>query len=509
NLTTPASSRSASKSPCRFGSVKAERHVNDKKWVSEQYAKVRRYLQEHTNCQDHIPDAIRPPTINTFVYVMDLLLKEIDSRVDMTVANYKDVVLNRLKVLHYPGSVSNSLLKTVNTMHAWPQVMSIFAWLIDFIAFIRRARVPSQPLFEPDIDHQKIKVLFVFGVCKTFHNLFQYVINYVFERYKLYNNNEDQTAADMAFKEEFEKILNIDPEEADRLKHEIDDLSQLKEQQLDQLKEINKDNDLLNSQVSHMESETDSLYAEDEEKQKDVDEELRYLNERIIRKRQEIKEKEENTAKLNEAVTTQPYTYEEKIEMQKQIDEIQHTLDLEKERVAVKRQIETDADAKLAEARQRVETEIYRLNNEVMRLALVEPELNILRLRETDFTSQDFYDEVRRVVENKKIAEKKIGEELEALGAYIAQSTSENEGRKQRLEGLNETIERLTEEENKTDEQIRKLDNEMENEIRTSIFDHCVGLLHDVHAEEGNILGDLQKLSSIGSSASSQEENFR
>jgi SMC interacting uncharacterized protein involved in chromosome segregation len=107
---TPSSSRSKSKSPFKFGSAKAERYVNDKKWVSAQYQKVHIYLQDHPTCPENIPDIIKPPTINTFVYVINLLLKEIDPRVEINTTNYKDIVLNTLKKLHYPGNISNSLL---------------------------------------------------------------------------------------------------------------------------------------------------------------------------------------------------------------------------------------------------------------------------------------------------------------------------------------------------------------------------------------------------------------
>jgi hypothetical protein len=125
---TPSSSRSKSKSPFKLGSAKAERYVNDKKWVSAQYQKVSKkfeisvilyfflqvhiYLQDHPTCPENIPDIIKPPTINTFVYVINLLLKEIDPRVEINTTNYKDIVLNTLKKLHYPGNISNSLLKT-------------------------------------------------------------------------------------------------------------------------------------------------------------------------------------------------------------------------------------------------------------------------------------------------------------------------------------------------------------------------------------------------------------
>lgn len=70
------------------------------------------YLNEmYCSNPDQVID-LKPPTLNSFAYVVNLLMKEIDPRVEITVVNYKDIVFNMLKSLRYPGSISLSLLKT-------------------------------------------------------------------------------------------------------------------------------------------------------------------------------------------------------------------------------------------------------------------------------------------------------------------------------------------------------------------------------------------------------------
>ncbi|CAH1109712.1 unnamed protein product [Psylliodes chrysocephalus] len=46
---------------------------------------------------------------------------------------YHEEIVNKLKKLHYPGTMSISTLKSVNTMHCWPQVIGMCGWLIDKI----------------------------------------------------------------------------------------------------------------------------------------------------------------------------------------------------------------------------------------------------------------------------------------------------------------------------------------------------------------------------------------
>lgn len=60
---------------------------------------------------DQVVD-LKPPTLSSFAYVVNHLMKEIDPRVEITESNYKDIVFNMLKSLRYPGSISMSLLKT-------------------------------------------------------------------------------------------------------------------------------------------------------------------------------------------------------------------------------------------------------------------------------------------------------------------------------------------------------------------------------------------------------------
>lgn len=57
---------------------------------------------------------IKPPTINTFVQLVNVLFKSLDARLNVNMSNYKEEIIKWLKILHYPGQINSSLLKTGN-----------------------------------------------------------------------------------------------------------------------------------------------------------------------------------------------------------------------------------------------------------------------------------------------------------------------------------------------------------------------------------------------------------
>lgn len=121
---------------------------------------IRQFVQE----KDPEIDSLNPPTLNSFIKVMNLLFEALDSRsVPITKENYKEKIILELKFYNYPVVVSQSFLKTgkiidniftlftyivhfffflflVNTKHNWPQVLSIWSWLIQLIKFVKNPR---------------------------------------------------------------------------------------------------------------------------------------------------------------------------------------------------------------------------------------------------------------------------------------------------------------------------------------------------------------------------------
>lgn len=55
---------------------------------------------------------LRPPNLQTFVMTINILLKEFDNRINITMQNYKEEVPILLKLFNYPGNITVSMMKT-------------------------------------------------------------------------------------------------------------------------------------------------------------------------------------------------------------------------------------------------------------------------------------------------------------------------------------------------------------------------------------------------------------
>lgn len=109
----------------RSATKKDTRPVSDKRWQMEQFAKVQRFLtnqlirlryvylqvQQYFYDMPEICNNLKPPTLNTFVNVMNILLKQLDSRIEITMNNYKEHIPVHLKTFRYPGQITLSLMK--------------------------------------------------------------------------------------------------------------------------------------------------------------------------------------------------------------------------------------------------------------------------------------------------------------------------------------------------------------------------------------------------------------
>ncbi|KAM3958872.1 kinetochore protein Ndc80 [Aphomia sociella] len=79
---------------------------------------------------------IRPLTIARFVDVTGALLAAVIRDTKLNNDNYVTKLPHVSKRLLYPGAVSKSWLKTVNTLHAFPHALALIAYLLDLVTHI-------------------------------------------------------------------------------------------------------------------------------------------------------------------------------------------------------------------------------------------------------------------------------------------------------------------------------------------------------------------------------------
>lgn len=96
------------RTPSRHSSaVKDTRPITDKKWQNDQYFKVKNFFIDYPL----VVNNLKPLTIQSFVDAVNILFARIDDRITITAKNYKDSVPSYMKLLRYPATISQSLLK--------------------------------------------------------------------------------------------------------------------------------------------------------------------------------------------------------------------------------------------------------------------------------------------------------------------------------------------------------------------------------------------------------------
>lgn len=114
------------------GARKDTRHLTDKNYQAHMLNKIDTYIHE-IKCSSMLNNSgsLKPITLKMFVEVSDLLVKLIDPKQSLTLANYIEELPKIAKKLHYPGVITKSLLKTANTAHSWPYVLGWLCWLVE------------------------------------------------------------------------------------------------------------------------------------------------------------------------------------------------------------------------------------------------------------------------------------------------------------------------------------------------------------------------------------------
>ncbi|XP_072933147.1 uncharacterized protein [Epargyreus clarus] len=116
-----------------FVTVKDQRPISNVAWQRAEYTRVAAALAARW------PGAlalIRPLTIAKFVEIAAALLAAVHVDCKLNNDNYVTKLPHVGKRLLYPGALSKSWLRTVNTLHAFPHALAFLGYLLDMLAHI-------------------------------------------------------------------------------------------------------------------------------------------------------------------------------------------------------------------------------------------------------------------------------------------------------------------------------------------------------------------------------------
>ncbi|CAG9793216.1 unnamed protein product [Diatraea saccharalis] len=116
-----------------FVTIKDQRPISNAGWQRAELARVQEALSRRggAGSEGGGMALIRPLTIARFVDIAGALLNAITRDAKLNNDNYVTKLPHLSKRLLYPGTVSKSWLKTVNTLHAFPHALALIAYLLD------------------------------------------------------------------------------------------------------------------------------------------------------------------------------------------------------------------------------------------------------------------------------------------------------------------------------------------------------------------------------------------
>ncbi|CAK1545407.1 unnamed protein product [Leptosia nina] len=98
----------------------------------------------------------RPLTIARFVEIVNILLSYISKDAKLNNDNYVVKLPHLTKRLLYPGAMPKSWLRTVNTLHSFPQALALISYLADLLSDIRRP-VTDEWLYKSKDDKSRLR----------------------------------------------------------------------------------------------------------------------------------------------------------------------------------------------------------------------------------------------------------------------------------------------------------------------------------------------------------------
>ncbi|KAI5634469.1 hypothetical protein NE865_12802 [Phthorimaea operculella] len=121
-----------------FVTIKDQRPISNSMWQRTEYARVLEALNARGvgGASGGQAALTRPLTITQFVNVCGELLSAIQRDTKLNNDNYIAKLPNLGKRFLYPGAVSKSWLKTVNTLHAFPHALAFIAFFLDLVNHI-------------------------------------------------------------------------------------------------------------------------------------------------------------------------------------------------------------------------------------------------------------------------------------------------------------------------------------------------------------------------------------
>ncbi|CAG4985540.1 unnamed protein product [Colias eurytheme] len=197
-----------------FVTIKDQRPISNIAWQRVENARV----AEALGARGEPGALIRPLTIARFVDIVRTLLAPVFKDA-LNNDNYVAKLPHLAKRLLYPGTVSKSWLRTVNTLHAFPHALALISYLLDLVTHIERP-VSNDWLFV-DKDELSCMRRDYFTKCwlrfqKPGHQFEDLDEEYLQNLQKYLGNDEEKIAELQMVIKKYEEVLDDEEEQSAR-----------------------------------------------------------------------------------------------------------------------------------------------------------------------------------------------------------------------------------------------------------------------------------------------------
>ncbi|XP_028141593.1 kinetochore protein NDC80 homolog [Diabrotica virgifera virgifera] len=478
---TPSSIRSNStcKSSKSVSTLKERKTIQklstNKDWVHAQYQKVKYYISTSTNIDPTIlkPENIRPPSIKGFIYLVSVLFGELfPSPVNMSMENYKEVIAKKLKAMHYPGSMTNSVLKTVNTMHSWPQVIGMFGWLIDKVNLVHNGQIDMSKL--TPVEKQECILT---KLCR----------DYILERYQKFNDTKDTTEDEEQrenFISAFANNIGVDINSYEQLKNQVEEKERNLNSLIIEVQELKVVKENLEERKASLQENLDRLQETDAAEDAELDVGIKHYTKILNELIQQENDLNANIHRLEESIKKQPCTYQEKKNLMHNIKTLKNELNIIKEKVKHDQDIKHTFDTEIQEEHEKLQSKIIEWNRSLRTVCIKKPEFRVLLFKEIGLHRTELLDEIKEIAKIKSEMEKNMVKQIESMEINLKQCNDDINNMTKELSVVQGEIESLIQTINELNERTAIIEKETQMQLEKWEHDKQTLLSHLRNSDE-------------------------
>ena len=122
------------------GTVKDTRPLNDKEYQREQVRKILDFLRANGYGNTTLTSKNFPPSAKEFANIFNFFYSILDpslTKNKLPDSNFEEAVVTTMKSLGYPGNMTKSHFKTMGSLHSFPTVLGVIAFLCDLARIYR------------------------------------------------------------------------------------------------------------------------------------------------------------------------------------------------------------------------------------------------------------------------------------------------------------------------------------------------------------------------------------